>query len=395
MGSHFSQEPNDSEDSQSSNDQLQQGRNDEKINLSQQKSCGTLSRSSGNVQTINALSQHKLNRCNKNCFFSTYGLYCLLDLLKSGSSGDIYVALSKIISDENVHSLAKSDDVFKNTSLIFYASYLKLNNVFANYLKTNNILHDPIEMKELSKRIEKINQQLEKMTNNKIKAPLNPDDFDDDFVMLLVNVLYFRAEWYEKFDAIGTKNLLFKNGKNQKIPMMSMHGENYNYYETKTCQYITLPYATYPYRMLIALPKENEKQENVNLDEVLQRMEKHTVTTLTLPKFKIEQEEDLKEECMRMGLNKMFGLNRDFDTMFEDGSSSGPKYIKKIKQKTFINLDENGTEAAAVTYAIANCECLMVPEKYKEVEFIADHPFSFYILGLNNLVLFAGRFFNY
>jgi serpin B len=386
-----------SKQQQNDNKPIQKGSGMEKILPHQERFS--------NVQMINIITQQKVNMNEKNCFFSTYGLFCLLDVLKNGSNGKVHDALSKLISSENVHSLAEPDDVFKNTSLIFFAAYLELNDTFMKYLRGNNILYDSIEMKDLSKRIEKINILLEDMTNNKIKKPLNVNDFDQDFVMLLINVLYFCADWDKKFEIDETKNILFKNGKSENIPMMNMYRKNYNYYESKTCQYISLSYRNYSYKMLIALPKENENEnengnqnpENMIIEDVLQRMEMHTITTLTLPKFRIEQEEDLREECIRIGLNKIFIPNCDFDVMFENsfGGIGGSKYIGKIKQKTFINLDENGTEASAVTHAIMRNKTRTIQQKFKEVEFIADHPFSFYILGLNNIILFAGRFFNY
>jgi serine protease inhibitor len=348
-----------------------------------------------NVEIINKLSETKLNTYDKNCFFSTYGLFCLLDMLKNGSRNEIHFALTKLIVDQNVHTLAKSDDVFKNTSLIFHTDYLELHEKFVAYLKSNNILFNSIEMNKLQKKITEINQHLAEMTNDKIKNPLKADDFNEDFVMLLINVLYFCDEWVNQFEKAKTTKVLFQNGRNETVDMMCISREDYNYYENKSYQYIELPYSNYPYRMLIALPKGEAKLEHLDLSEALQNMDVYTVTTLMIPKFKIEQEEDLKEECIRMGLGKMFASSNDFDSMFSDSSPSFKKRISKIKQKTYINVDENGTEAACVTHAVMLRESFCVKPKLKEVEFVADHPFSFFVLGPNNLVLFAGKFYNY
>jgi serine protease inhibitor len=348
-----------------------------------------------NVEIINKLSETKLNTYDKNCFFSTYGLFCLLDMLKNGSSDEVHFALTKLIVDQNVHTLAKSDDVFKNASLIFHADYLELHENFVAYLKLNNILFNSIEMNKLQKKIMEINEHLAAMTNNKIKNPLKAEDFDRDFVMLLINVLYFCDNWANQFDKAKTTKVLFHNGRNETVDMMRVSRRDCNYYENKSCQYIELPYNNYPYRMVIALPKEEGKLERIDVTEALQNMDEHTVTTLMIPKFKIEQEEDLKEECIRMGLGKMFDSSNDFDSMFSDSSPSFKKHISKIKQKTYINVDENGTEAVCVTYAaIVRTSCCPKP-KLKEVEFIADHPFSFFVLGPKNIVLFAGKFYNY
>ena len=138
---------------------------------------------------------------------------------------------------------------------------------------------------------------------------------------------------------------------------------------------------------------QHRKLEDVNLEEAMKNMSFHTVTKLSIPKFNLEQEEDLMEECVRLGLASMFSPSSDFDHMFKD--SILPKFIKKIKQKTYINVDENGTEAASVKHTVMCLETCMMPNSLKEVEFIADHPFSFFILGPKDVVLFSGKFYNY
>jgi serine protease inhibitor len=363
-----------------------------------------------NIQVINDLTQKKLNTYQKNCFFSTYGLFCLLDVLKNGTTAtsEIHKSLANLIDDHSVHNIAttlvgysatditNTNDVFKNISLIFHDANLVLSNKFAEYLKSNNIISSGVALNKLQQTISEINQQLGKMTNDKIKDPLSPGEFDQNFIMLLANVLYFCDDWVYQFEREFTKQILFKNGKNKKVDMMCMNEEDYSYYENGYCQYISLPYKNYQYKMVVALPKgisENKKYYINNLDEVLQNMTMRTVTKLMLPKFKIEQEENLNDECINLGLGKIFINNNDFDTMFEN--STVAKCIKKIKQKTFINVDEDGTEAASITIADLQCQSCRFRPKSNGVEFIADHPFSFFILGPNNIVLFAGKFYNY
>ena len=99
-----------------------------------------------NILTSNNLTQKKLSTYNKNCFFSTYGLFCLLDILKNGSEGEIYNVLCDLVNDEGVHNLATSDTVFKNTTLIFHADHLKLSDKFEAYLKSNKIIKDAIDV---------------------------------------------------------------------------------------------------------------------------------------------------------------------------------------------------------------------------------------------------------
>jgi serine protease inhibitor len=360
------------------------------------KNDTTDSKSIDIVHVVNNTTEQKLRESEeKDCFFSSYGLFCLLDMLKNGSQGDVLGALTKLLGTDqtqNVFELAKSDDVFKNTSLLFHVANLKLDDNFAKYLKSNNVLCDSIELNVLKKRVTEINRQVEKMTNDKIKEPLNVNDFDQLFVMLLINVLYFKAAWKEQFEESFTEKMTFKNGKDTIVDMMNMNYTKFLYYENKSLQYLCLPYNQYPYKMVIALPKKGYKLSDVNLSEALEHMDSCTVKKLMLPKFKIETEEELTEYCTKLGLGKMFAGSNDFDSMFQN--STKPKYIKTIKQKTFIDLNEKGTEAACVTHAVMCYETAM-QRKLKEVEFVADHPFNFFILGPINIVLFAGKFCGY
>jgi hypothetical protein len=133
----------------------------------------------------------------------------------------------------------------------------------------------------------------------------------------------------------------------------------------------------------------------------------------------------LNEECKKIGLEKLFIPSTDFDPIFANECSSsksslfipgddfdpifttdgsGSKCIQKIKQKTYINVDEEGTEAAVVTANVVGETCMRQPE-FKKIEFIADRPFSFFIIGPGTssrrarssgaIVLFAGKFYNY
>lgn len=356
-----------------------------------------------NINQINMLSVENLKRYGQNYFSSTYGFFCLLDILKNGSVGEINDALQKYIDTNSVSSISPSDnETFKNTSMVFNASQYTLSKEYKNYLAHNQVLNESIDQNALQQKIVSLNDQLSEMTNHKIKNPLDPADFNDDFVMLLINVLYFRACWRKQFEETDTIRMPFMNGlAKQTVDMMRSWDDDHMYYEDKNYQFLSMRYDVYPYHMVIALPKKygivNNKFDHgldseFNINEVINNMEKHAITKLMIPRFRIEREEDLKEMCLRMGLGKMFEPNNDFDRMFD--SSTCKKYISKIKQKTFCEINESGTEAAAVTIAVMTRECFVKPSERK-VKFIANHPFSLFIMGPNDIILFAGRFFGY
>jgi len=182
------------------------------------------------------------------------------------------------------------------------------------------------------------------------------------------------------------------------VDMMRSAYDDHMYYEDDNYQFMSMRYEVYPYHMVFALPKKSVSCFDHGLDsefdimDVIKNMKKCTFTQLMIPRIKIEQEEDLKELCLSMGLDKMFEPSNDFDPMFE---SMDKKYISKIKQKTFCEVNESGTEASAVTTVVMVRESMAMPRELRKVQFIANHPFSLFIIGPRDIVLFAGRFFGY
>ena len=345
------------------------------------------------ISIINKLSVGRLKEHKQNYFTSTYGFMCILDILKNGSNGSMKNALEKYSHNQTSMRISPTDNKnFKNLSLVFNACSHPLTNGFADYLKNNNVFNESIDPSSLQQKVIKINEQISGVTDNKINDLLNSKDFDDTFVALLINVLYFRASWYMQFRPTDTLKLPFYNETNNyHVDMMCGRNVDHSHYESKTHRFISLEYDTLFHQMIIALPKSNkytDSSEDFDINDIIDKMTKHTITQLKIPRFRIEQEEDLKDECIKMGLCEMFSPGNGFDSMF---STSNKKHISCIKQKAFVSVDEYGSEAAAATYGIVVAECLKCP--LKEVTFIADHPFSFFIMGPQDVILFAGRFF--
>lgn len=197
-----------------------------------------------------------------------------------------------------------------------------------------------------------INNWVKKQTNDKIdqivEAPL-----PGDLLAYIINALYFNGSWTYEFDKNRTGDSPFySDSKEVKIPFMELEKE-LPYFETDTFQAVKLPYGEGEMSMQLYLPNEEHSLENFleNITEKdwieWQENFAETEGTVRLPKFEIEYETDLNEALQSLGIRAAFDeAHADFSNMIEGNNQI---HISKVKQKTYINVHEEGTEAAAVT----------------------------------------------
>lgn len=381
-----------------------------------------------NINVINIVTGRQLHEYNNYWFFSTYGLFCMLEVIKKGSTGKVLKSLDHIFGDQTIMNILKTNNLhagvlkenFKNVSLIFNVNNLEFSTEFKKYLKTTDVICDTIDLDKLQVKCKEINIFLEKMTHNMIKETLSLELFDINFGASIINALYTKNTWMKHFDQKNTTKLLFNaNYQKKKIDMMCMNNEHFLYFESTTCKCIQLPYAQCGCSMIVVLPNEDRKMVISDFDDALQKMKLCKITKLILPKFQIEQDIDLEKECKHQQMKEMFKANNDFDSMFES-KSSDMKKISKIKQKTIINVNESGIEAACVSITnintnVVDCDVPKIvgpcrpinvnmslcppfgvpnPPIPEQTEFVANRPFSFFVMGPNNIALFAGKFYN-
>ncbi len=196
-----------------------------------------------------------------------------------------------------------------------------------------------------------INSWVNTNTRGKISNIVSPP-IDQDVVMYLINAIYFKGTWTYEFDTKLTQEKPFTLPDLTKVnhPSMTQERKDYLYLENDDFQGIYLPYGKEKNMgMYIFLPKLKMSQfkdqlsiENWN-NWVNNFKEKEG--TLILPKFKIEYDKELTETLSSLGMGVAFSDNADFSKMRSENDIK----ISKVKHKTYINLDEKGTEAAAVT----------------------------------------------
>ncbi|HEY9617654.1 MAG TPA: serpin family protein, partial [Microcoleaceae cyanobacterium] len=238
-----------------------------------------------------------------------------------------------------------------------------------------------------------INNWVKQNTRNKIDKIIDRINADD--VMFLINAIYFKGNWTNQFDKQLTKNEPFRlaNGQQKSVAMMSQHGE-YRYYETEQFQAVNLPYGDRRVSMLIFLPKQTS-----NLSQFYQTLTAENWRTwsqqfrsrpgsVQIPRFKIEYKIDLKQTLSKLGMAAAFGRQADFSNL-----SDTRVRIDEVKHKTFVEVNEEGTEAAAVTSIGIRATSVRPPEE--PFTFKADRPFFCAIRdNQTGTILFMGAIAN-
>ena len=243
------------------------------------------------------------------------------------------------------------------------------------------------------KTIDVINQWASDHTEKMIDKVLDEQSFNPDAVSYLLNAIYFKGTWAEKFDKDNTKDETFKGYcADKQVPMMHQEHE-FNYAETDDCQALCLPYGNLAYRMTILLPKEGKTINDVLKNLTAESWERYqfmdrAYVDLKLPRF---------ESTTDVGLNDIMsalGMPRAFDPYLAEFPNfcNVPTFIGMMKQVAKIKLNEEGTEAAAVT-VIGEYASAIEPSEPQHVQFFANRPFLYVISEQSTgAIFFIGQY---
>lgn len=256
-------------------------------------------------------------------------------------------------------------------------------------------------IKETEKSRVTINDWVENQTNNKIKNLIPKGAINEITRLVLTNAIYFKGTWVLQFDKKDTKDENFKtsSGKTVKVPMMKLTGDDaeFNYVKEDNVQILELPYDGEDLSMLLILPEEGslkklEKLINTKkLSEWKDALKKQRVD-IYVPKFKFETKYFMVETLKEMGMSDAFVFGAaDFSGM--DGTRY--LYIDNVIHQAFVEVHEEGTEAAAATAVIMGWGSIGDVEESVIPVFRADHPFIFIIQQKETgNILFIGRVSN-
>jgi serpin B len=249
-------------------------------------------------------------------------------------------------------------------------------------------------IKNIEQTRQSINTWVEEKTKDKIKELIKPGILNDLTRLVLTNAIYFKGKWMSQFIKERNSQQEFKllSGKKVEIPMMNQTKE-FGYFENDGLQVLEMPYEGDKLAMVILLPKETNSINNLenslspeNVKGWLSRLQKQEVIVF-MPKFKMTSEFELNKTLEILGMTDAFSKKADFSGMTPDPVGL---YISKVIHKAFVDVNEEGTEAAAATAVVMTFGGMPKP-KPKPV-FRADRPFVFVIRDMKSgSILFMGR----
>ena len=237
-----------------------------------------------------------------------------------------------------------------------------------------------------------INDWVEKQTNEKIKDLIKQGMLAPDTRLVLTNAIYFKGNWASQFKKDRTKDEPFflSAGKKIDVPMMNQTG-NFKYAANGAMRAVELPYAKEELAMVLIAPEkvdglaEFEKTLDAKaLATIITSMRKRDDVRVAIPKFKMTCEFDLGSVLSAMGMGLAFSDKADFSGM----ATREQLFISKVVHKAFVDVNEEGTEAAGATAILMRPTAVMLEPPV----FRADRPFVFVIRDLKSgAILFAGR----
>jgi serpin B len=355
-----------------------------------------------NAFAFDLFRQVLINNANeKNIFISPLSVSIALGMAWNGANGETKTEMANALkmsgmTEDEINEyyqimLSALPEVDPSTKLNIANSiwYRESFPVKDEYLKVNSDYFNA-EVRELDfakpDALSIINGWCAEKTNNLIKNPL--DKISADAMMYLINAIYFKGIWVKKFEKDTYKANFYAEGGNTVQVDMMQQKDTFGYREDEMAQYLDLPYGNKAFSMTVILPREGKTTDEVleTLDtekwnNIINGFSSHEVQVY-LPKFKTTGKYELKEPLIQMGMVKAFTDQADFSNI-----SDINLLISRIIHSTYCSVDQEGTEAAAVT--IVEFEFTSMPMNYV---FNTNRPFIFVIREKSTgVILFMGK----
>lgn len=256
---------------------------------------------------------------------------------------------------------------------------------------------EPLSFAKAPERSRKhINAWVSKKTEGKIPEVLAKNSIDEESRLVLINAVYFKGKWDEPFDKSCTRKMPFKiNQKEQRpVQMMFQEGEfPWAHVSEVQAQVLELPYEGQELSMVIVLPDEGVDLSTVEKSLTFEKLQtwtspeqmERTEVEVSLPRFKLQEDYDMGAVLQDLGMVDAFQPGKaDLSGMVVDSELC----LSKVVHRSVVEVNEEGTEAAAATAMMIEFCCAM-----ELPVFCADHPFLFFIRhNATHSLLFCGRF---
>ncbi|MBP2133955.1 serpin B [Methanomicrobium sp. W14] len=357
------------------------------------------------------------NSVDTNLFFSPYSISSVFALVYEGAKGDTasqissafyfpentatlregYKEMNSALNSGNEgYDLSTANALWAEKTYPFLESYI---NTAEDYYSANTTNLDFVNRPEESRT--EINDWTSGKTNGKITDLIPEGMIDSSTMLVITNAIYFKGEWVKQFDKNETTKSDFTtaSGKTVSVDMMKRtdDGAIFGYNETDSLQVLDMPYSGdngENLSMLVLLPKDGSLKtaEDVlssgRLENITSSLKEQRVI-VGFPKFKLETEYSLPQTLKKMGITDAFTSGADLSGM--DGKKD--LFISGVVHKAYVDVNEEGTEAAAATGATVSLTAVM--NENPVPVFIADHPFIFVIQDDDTgNILFIGRLCN-
>ena len=346
-----------------------------------------------------------------NVFFSPYSISTALAMTYEGAKGQTademrtvfhfpadqadmragYLGVySKINAEGKNYTLKTANALWAQNDFHFEQSYFDTVGQYYGGHVTNLDFRGDTENSRLT-----INSWVENQTNNRIKDLIPAGVIAPDTRLVLTNAIYFKGKWKYEFNSTLTEKRDFHIDPSNTVQadMMSMANHEFKYMEDENAQVIELPYSGDEVSMLVILPKNNDingVESSISYEKIngwKANLHTEEVQQLYLPKFKFETKYFMAQDLADMGMPTAFTDDADFSGM----TGKRDLAISAVIHQAFVEVNEEGTEAAAAT-AVVIRETSMPGPGPEPIIFNADHPFIFVIQDRETgNILFMGR----
>lgn len=342
------------------------------------------------------------NNINNNYMFSPYSIELVLAMLRDGASDETYKELEKLVPERNI-KLFSSKKRINVANGLFIKEGFEVEDSFKNIIVNR---YNSLMVYDKFKTPAVINNWVKNATFGMIPKAI--DTVSEDFVMAISNAVAIDVSWQKPFICANTKIEKFNAENNKTVNVAMMHNsykDSAAYYKGDDATFVSIPYATYDKEGNISdsgvslefvgiLPDGNvndfiNSYDFNNLSKDLRNMEKSSdklVINVSLPRFKYNSDFDnLTSILKELGLKNTLGSSPNFSKMSDEKI-----FISEFIHKSFIDLNEAGTKAAAVTLVTFDKNAIETT-KPKEVDVTFDKPFIYLIKDKNSKeILFFG-----